>query len=370
MAGFPSQKCVTKLNYLQLADTSTMKRNVCSRPFVLTVLFCLSFLGCHKSGENARDSQHKQEVASNPIDLGEFTSKTTRKEKRIDMTQFKKTALDIPYAGTQNPRQTLDIIYPSRGVAPYKTIVLFHGGGWMAGDKRSEAVAPVFQATDQGYAVVSVNYRLSDEVKWPKPLHDAKAAIRFLRANAGKYQLDAKNLVVWGASAGGHIAEMLAATNHKPSFEDLTMGSKDSSSAVQGVVSWCAVHDVSALTDAGTPPANKIMGFDVRTNRTKTHNANPIELVTPRFPPILLVHGTGDQVVPYQQSVDMQRKVNEVTRKPTARLITFEGAIHGDPVIKTNRNVHENLDFVDRILYPEGRNPYRHAGHLEIKLLE
>jgi Esterase/lipase len=282
------------------------------------------------------------------------------------MSQFSKTALDIPYAENSNPRQTLDIAYPSVGNAPYKTILLFHGGAWMSGNKQSETIASIFQATTQGYAVVSVSYRLSDEVKWPKPLHDAKAAIRFIRANAGKYQLDTKNLVVWGASAGGHIAEMLAATNNQPAFEDLSMGNPNASSAVQGVISWYGIANVSTLGDAVVAPASKIMGFDVRTNKARTHDANPIELVTPRFPPILLVHGTNDQIVSYQQSVDMQKKVNEVTGKKTAQLVLYKGASHGDGIIKSKENVARCLNFVDSILF-DGKNPYRSTNYMDVR---
>jgi len=201
------------------------------------------------------------------------------------------------------------------------------------------------------------------------PLYDAKAVIRFIRANSNKYKLDTKKLVVWGGSAGGHIAEMLAATNNEPAFEDLSMGNKKSSSAVQGVVSWYGVADLSTLSKAGAPAADKIMGFDVLANKERTRYADPIDLVTKDFPPILLVHGTYDKTVPYQQSVEMQKKVNEVTRKNTAELITFYGAAHGDAIIKTNENIARYLNFVDKILY-DGKNPYRSQNYIKIKILE
>ncbi len=280
------------------------------------------------------------------------------------MAQFEKTELNVPYAGTNNKRQTLDIIYPTTGKSPYKTIVLIHGGGWIIGDKETERLSSVFQATTQGYAVVSINYRLSHEVTWPKPLHDAKAAIRFIRANADRYQLDTKNIVVWGSSAGGHIAEMLGATNNIPAFEDLTMGNAAYSSAIQGIVAWYPVSDISELPDIATIFVNKLMGFDIRDNKDKTRDAIPIKLVTKDFPPILLVHGTNDQLVPYHQSVDMQQKVKELTgREP--ELITFKGAAHADPRIKTTENVMNNLNFVDKIVY-NGNNPYRNTKYIDI----
>lgn len=290
-------------------------------------------------------------------------------QRKIDMSQFGKTELGVPYAGTGDVRQTLDITYPSVGEPPYKTIVFFHGGGWIMGDKESKTTASVFQATTQGYAVVSVNYRLSDEATWPKQLHDAKAAIRFVRANAARYRLDTEKLVAWGASAGGHLVEMLGATNGRPSFEDLSMGNDGESSAVQGVVSWFGVADVGGLAGARTILTSKLMGFNVARNREKTRDANPIDLVTPGFPPLLLVHGTADPIVPYRQSVDMQKKVNQVTGKQTAELITFKGATHGDPAIKSNESVARDLDFVDRILFGV-ENPYRNRNYIKIRILD
>ena len=198
---------------------------------------------------------------------------------------------------------------------------------------------------------------------------DAKAAIRFIRANGGKYLLDSTNIVVWGASSGGHIVEMLASTNNLPAYEDLTMGNPTSSSAVQGVVAWYAVADVSSLSETGTAFADKIMGYDVRKYKAKTHNANPLELVTRNFPPILLVHGTNDQVVPCKQSIDIQKKINAATAKNTAKLIIFKGASHGDGVIKTNKSVAIDLYFVDKILY-SGHNPYRNTNYVDIRVLE
>ena len=285
------------------------------------------------------------------------------------MAQFTRTELDIPYASTDNMRQALDITYPVNGRAPHKTIVLFHGGGWTVGNKRSAAIAAVFHATTQGYAVVSVNYRLSGEVKWPVPLHDAKAAIRFLRAHADTYRLDTEKIVVWGASAGGHIAEMLAATNNQPDFEDVSMGNKSESSAVQGVVAWYAVSDMNTLSDRVAFMANAILGYDVRENRGKARDASPIELVTGAFPPILLVHGTNDRMVPYRQSVDMREIINKATGKETARLVTIEGAFHADPAIKTKERMVYYLNFVDKILFA-GKNPFRNTRYRDIRILE
>jgi acetyl esterase/lipase len=301
--------------------------------------------------------------------MSEFDLQSAGTEKTVDMTQFTRKVLNIAYTKTKNPRQTLDIIYPTTGEAPYKLIVVFHGGGWAKGDKQSESIGSIFQAVTQGYAVASVNYRLSDEVTWPKPLHDAKAAIRYLRANAFRHLLDAEKVVVWGTSTGGHLAQMLAATNNQRAFEDLRMGYATISSAVQGVVSWYGISDITALPATATPAANKLMGFDVKAEKSRAREASPVELVTADFPPIWLVHGTGDELVPFEQSTNMKKKVDEATGRIISTVKPYNGAAHGDPAIKTPVSVGDDLDFVDKILF-NGRNPYRNRNYITIKMSE
>jgi|GEM_PF-697963 len=311
-----------------------------------------------------------QRISTNlpPADMGEFTADLRKKPPEIIMDQFRKTALDIPYANTENPAQRLDIIYPFVGEAPFKVIVNFHGGGWEAGNKRSANSAAVQWATYQGYAVVNAGYRLSGEAKWPAQVHDAKAAVRFIRANAKRYQLDADKIVVWGNSAGGHLAEMLAATNNNPKMEDLSMGNPKTSSAVQGAVSWYGVSEIISLARLGAPFGDKLMGYCIQCKEEKAWTASPIEFVNRHFPPILFVHGTNDQVVPFAQSIKMAKKVNIATGREQARVKLFINASHGDAAIKSIENVADNLYFVDGILFPGGKNPYRSLHYEPIKV--
>ena len=218
--------------------------------------------------------------------------------------------------------------------------------------------------------MVNVSYRLSGEAKWPAQIYDAKAAIRFIRANAKQYRLDADKIVVWGNSAGGHLAEMLAATNNNPKMEDLSMGNPMTSSAVQGVVAWYGVADITSLARLGALSGDKLMGYAIKGNEEKAKVASPIEYVNKDFPPILLVHGTNDQVVPFTQSIKMAEKVNAVTGKEQAKVKLFINGSHGDAVIKTAENVADNLHFVDGILFPDGRNTFRSSHYEPIRLTE
>ncbi len=110
------------------------------------------------------------------------------------------------------------------------------------------------------------------------------------------------------------------------------------------------------------------MGFCIKCKEEKARAASPIEYVNKNFPPILLVHGTNDQVVPFVQSVKMAKNVNTATGKEQARLKLFINASHGDPVIKTVENVADNLYFVDSILFPDGKNPYRSLNYKPIQI--
>lgn len=287
--------------------------------------------------------------------------------KYIAMNQFKQTLLNIPYTITQNERQQLDIIYPSVGNSPYKVIVAIHGGGWEKGDRKSASLQSVQLATQQGYAVINVGYRLTDEAKWPAQLHDVKAAIRYLRANAKQYRLNTQKIVVWGNSAGGHLASMLAATNGVKEMEDLSMGSPQASSEIQGVVSWYGISDISKLPDASMDIANKLMGFNVRENPEDAKVASPIHYINKDFPPIFMIHGTNDRVVPFEQSIEFAKKINEVTQKKQASIKLHINAKHSDNQMKTITNVDECLNFVDKMMYPEQKNPYRSKRYKEIK---
>ena len=297
----------------------------------------------------------------------EVVTKDSGEPQYINMNQFK-TFLNLPYANTKNPRQQLDIIYPSVGNAPYKVIVNFHGGGWISGSRKSANHAAVMLATQQGYAVINVGYRLATEAVWPAQLHDAKAAIRFIRANARKYRLNTQNIVVWGNSAGGHIASMLAATNGMKEMEDLSMGYEKYSSDVQGVVSFYGISDVTDLRNEGLKYANALLGFNVQENADKARIASPIEYVSKDFPPIFILHGTNDQIVPFEQSVKFAEKINRVTGKNQAQLKLFIKGKHGDKNIKSVQNIDESLNFVDQIMYLNRKNPYRTKRYKEIKM--
>jgi len=153
---------------------------------------------------------------------------------------------DIPYA-TKSEAQKLDIYMLPKREKPCPVVMWIHPGGFHHGDKDGSAKKPISVVNmirlvqpmiERGYAVVSINYRLLHEAIFPCVIFDAKAAIRWIRANAAKYNFDTEKIVAWGSSAGGYIASMLATTSDVKELEDLSLGNSDQSCKVIAAVDW------------------------------------------------------------------------------------------------------------------------------------
>lgn len=300
----------------------------------------------------------------------------------FDMTQWKHHWDDVAYCN-QDPRQKMDIILPDEGEGPFPLIVFVHGGGWVSGDKRENTMPGAFKVMSQGYALASIEYRLAPDVTWPMPLYDVKAAIRYLRAHAGEYNLKTDKIAIWGNSASGHIINMVAATGGSTIQEDLTMGNPDQSSAVQCLVGLYSPSDMyeiditnqlplDTLTDAtGTDvgqtderegmmyPHNMVAGFKLSRNRAAAAYLSPINFVKPDFPPAYYIHGVADPIVPYTQSVAMANMINETCGAGRAKFELVPGAVHGDPALKTDEMTNKILDFIDSVIWegPHERTP-------------
>lgn len=247
--------------------------------------------------------------------------------------------LDIPYAATDNPRQRLDLMLPKQrsGDELLPVIVFIHGGGWQNGDKRGGLgrLAPL--VTGGEYAGVSVGYRLTDEASWPAQIHDCKAAIRWIRANAKKYRLDPDRIGVWGTSAGGHLVAMLGTSGDVAELEGDLGEHTGTSSRVQCVVDFFGPSDFLSMGDrpsrinhnAPNSPEGKLLGGPVQERKEVARSASPVSYVTKDDPPFLILHGTEDNVVPYQQSVRLTDMLKGAGVDAT--LVTVEGGGHGFP---------------------------------------
>lgn len=172
--------------------------------------------------------------------------------------------LGVPYAAIPGVRPLeLDLYLPPESGGPVPVVVFLHGGGWRLGSRhaagpmyRDASPTPFERVAQAGIAVACVDYRLSGEATFPAQLHDAKAAVRWLRTRAGDLGIDPERIAAWGESAGGHLAELLGLTTDDAELEG-NVGFTESSSRVAAVVAWYAPSDVAAVaTDTGADPAD------------------------------------------------------------------------------------------------------------------
>ena len=249
---------------------------------------------------------------------------------------------------------------------PAPLVVWIHGGGFMFGDRRilPETFRPnqVFDALlDAGLAVATIDYRHALEAAFPAQLHDAKAAVRWLRAFAGELGVSADRIGVMGESAGGHLAAMVGLTAHRPDLEG-THGVVGPSSAVNAVVDWYGPADLATMPRrqppphiaAKLPPELLVAPEDQLTRGLEGEalaDASPVTHVTPEAPPFLLVHGTADWLVPYAQSELLHAALTAAG--VDCRLEPVEGAQHvfdGCPDIDAVLQL--SVDFLAKALLP------------------
>lgn len=268
------------------------------------------------------------------------------------------TILDIPYAGTDNPRQCLDLFLPAvrKAGAPLPIVAFFHGGGWRGGEKRSGRGRIRSFVQSGHYAGVSVGYRLSGEAKWPAQIHDGKAAIRWIRAHAKKHGLDADRIGIWGSSAGGHLVAMLGTSAGVPAMDGRLGPHADVSTKVACVVDFFGPTDFlqmdafrvpgSKLThDLPGSPESLLIDGPIQDHPQRVATANPIVYVSGDEPPFLILHGDADMAVPIHQS----ELLNTALLKADVDVIfvRIEGAGHGLRGVDTTEQV---TAFLDRCL--------------------
>ncbi|MGL4549543.1 MAG: alpha/beta hydrolase fold domain-containing protein, partial [Gemmataceae bacterium] len=261
---------------------------------------------------------------------------------------------DINYAGTGNEAQTLDVLSPKRpnGAKPLPVIINVHGGAFASGDKTMglEDLVPLVATGD--YVGVTVNYRLSGEAVWPAQVHDCKAAVRWVRANARKYNIDPDRIGVIGASSGGHLVAMLGLTTDK-SLEGTVGTHATVSSRVQAVVDQYGPTDLHALAtdgakqdhNAATSPEGRLLGKVVVTeNKDMALAASPITYVSRAAPPFLIFHGSRDPIIPHVQSERLYKALKGA--EVEVYFVTVTGAGHGG--FKTPEVGRRTRQFFDK----------------------
>lgn len=284
---------------------------------------------------------------------------------RANTDHIRRKFLDLAYA-SGSPAQKLDIYLPDQGGGPFPVIVSIHGGAFMGCDKTDIQVMPMLEGLKRGYAVVAVNYRLSGESRFPALVHDVKAAVRWIRANAGRYSLHPGKIAAWGGSAGGYLSSMLGVSADVWELEDLSMGNPDQPSAVQAVVDWFGPTNFLKMDEqlsacglapqadqrhnGANSPESMLLGGKITEIPEKVRVANPETYIRQGTPPFFIQHGTQDAIVPVQQSIEFAVKLRQVMGADKVQLELIEAAAHADPMFESPQNVSSILDFLDQCL--------------------
>ncbi len=210
--------------------------------------------------------------------------------------------------GTGGPRALKGNIYrPPEKRAGAPSVLLVHGGGWASGD-RSQLHGYGILLGRLGYLCMACEYRLAGEAKWPAQIHDVKAALRWMRANARDLGIDPEKISISGNSAGGHLSLIAGGTQDLPEFEG-EGGNAGAGTGVAAAIAFYAPSILSAPDAPLSPEIQSLMGPDPSADALRT--ASPISYAAAGFPPTLLFHGNKDELVPHEASLRMYRALDE-----------------------------------------------------------
>ena len=266
------------------------------------------------------------------LPLGLAQPNTKQPQRQFPLPPGVKALKNLEYGKAGGRAMLLDLYLPEKGDKPMPLIIWVHGGAWLAGSK--DGPSPALRFTASGYAVAQVGYRLSQEARFPAQIYDCKAAVRWLRANAAKNNLDPNKFVAWGASAGGHLVALLGTSGNVPELEGNDNDLKESS-RVQAVVDWFGPTDFLHIGDAESDihhnapdsPESKLIGGPLLENKDKAAKASPITYVSKDAPPFLIMHGDRDRTVPFNQGELLYAALKKVGVDVT--FVPMKGAGHG-----------------------------------------
>ena len=262
----------------------------------------------------------------------------------------------VLYDTIEKQKLYLDIARPKEG-GPYPCVVVLHGGAWVGGSRKDVSVGDkgksgkidpsiLEDVAARGYVAVAPSYRLAPKFPFPAQIQDARAAVRFLRANAKTYDLDPTKIAAAGFSAGGHLALLLGLADKVDGWD---AGSNlDQSSRVQCVVDYFGPADLSlystspALEDAYLVP---VFGKAVKTDPEVYKKVSPINYVSKAAPPVQILHGTFDLIVPIIHSEKLLKKLTDAGAE--AEMITVRGEGHGWNGKTFARTLNDSLKFLD-----------------------
>lgn len=257
------------------------------------------------------------------------------------------------FARVDGTELKLDLYRPDG--PPAGVIVWVHGGAWRSG---SRAGVDLKELVALGWAIASVDYRLSPQARFPAQVHDIKAAVRWLRARSGEFGLPPARFVIAGSSAGGHLAALVGVTNRHPDLEGNVGEDRATTSDVQAIVDLFGASNLTTILAQSTPhglsvrvPALELLlGAQPDAAPKLARLASPVFHVDTGDPPLLLMHGDADPQMPIEQSHELAQAYQRAGRPVDFRVLP--GAGHGGPAFTSDENLRWIDAFLRRHLQP------------------
>lgn len=259
-----------------------------------------------------------------------------------------RTTRDIEYARAGDVSLKLDLYVPEASQPP-PVVVWVHGGAWRSGSKKETPLMPL---TERGFAVASVEYRLSPVAPFPAQIHDLKAAIRYLRASAAKNGIDGTRIAIAGGSAGGHLAALVGVTNGSKEHEG-DIGEHDTTSSdMQAIISFYGASNLTTILAQSTPhglsvrePALALLFGGKPADRLELARlASPVFFVDARDPPLLTYHGDQDPQMPINQAHELVGAYKKLGLPATLEVVYGGG--HGGKLFYTPAQLEQVAQFL------------------------
>ncbi|MCD6048605.1 MAG: nlhH 5 [Verrucomicrobia bacterium] len=260
-----------------------------------------------------------------------------------------RTLRDIEYARVTDKPLLLDLYLPAPTNTALPLLIYVHGGAWRSGTKNDVPILPLLE---NGYAIASVEYRLTPEAPFPANIHDLKASIRYLRAKAGEHGYDPKRFIIVGSSAGGHLAALVGVSNGHKELEGKVGKFLDQSSDVQAIVSFYGAANLQTILKQSTsrglevrvPALQLLLGGQPDEKPDLAKLASPVAQVDKNDPPLLLIHGDKDPQMPIEQSYELQAAYEKL--KLPVQFEIIHGGLHGGKEFYDK----QRMDLVDQFL--------------------
>ncbi len=286
------------------------------------------------------EAKEMDEAISDLLDTP--SSQKSRKTRLREPPKASVIHRDLEYAIADGESLKLDLYLPEKTKTAPPLVVWIHGGGWKSGDK-AQVNRAILRLSEDGYAVASINYRLEDLSIHPKQIHDCKGAVRWLRAKAEEYGYDASRIAVGGGSAGGHLALLLGLSGGVEALEGTVGENTDQTGAIRAIIDLYGPSELSVMAET-SDRFNRAHQFDTE----QLAGASPLTYLTPDDPPVLILHGDQDPVVPVEQSHLLHERYQNAGL--TSELHILEGAGHGGAVFSDQERYQIIQTFLERNL--------------------